>query len=277
MLAVRAVYQGKGVREVARCFGVQAGTISKWMDRDNSHGWRPIETRSSRPKHHPRELPQDIIDAIVAERKKHSRSSEVVHADLKAQGIRLSLSSVKRTLKRKGLLRVRSPWKRWHVSEPRPAAQGMGDLVQVDTIHVQISRTARIYVYTLIDLYSRFAYAWASERINARLSVRFIRRAKALAPFRFKMLQSDHGSEWSTHFTERVGVAHRHSRVRQSNDNAHIERFNRTVQEECLDRVVPSVANFNKALKVWLKYYNYERRHFGLNLKTPAECFQAID
>lgn len=277
MLAVRAVYQGKRVREVARYFGVCPGTISKWVRRDNSHGWRPIETESSRPHHHPRALPQDIIREIVREREKHQRSSEVLYEDLKARGITVSLSSIKRTLKRRGLTRVRSPWKRWHVSEPRPVPQRSGDLVQVDTIHIMISKKTRIYVYTLIDLYSRWAYAWASDKANVWRSWKFVRRAQTLAPFRLKMLQSDHGSEWSAHFTERVRVTHRHSRVRQSNDNAHIERFNRTVQEECLDQVIPSVTNFNRALKAWLWYYNHERRHFGLKLKTPAECFQAID
>lgn len=270
MLAVRAVYQGKSLRQVARYFGVMPSTISKWMKRDTTHGFRPIETKSSRPHYHPLELKEEIVEAIVAEKERTKRSADVIYHILKRKGVGVSLNSVKRTLRRKGLVRVRSPWKRWHTSIERPLASKPGDLVQVDTIHFMIG-TKRIYVYTLIDLYSRWAYALASERINTRLSIRFLRRAEALAPFKFEMVQSDHGSEWSSHFTERVGIAHRHSRVRQSNDNAHIERFNRTVQEECLDRVVPSVANFNQALKVWLKYYNHERLHYGLNFKTPSE------
>lgn len=274
MRAVRAVHQGKSIRKVARYFGVFPSTVHRWLKRDASHGWRPIETRSSRPHHHPRELAPEIVATIVEERMKHQRSSEVLYEDLKARGIHVSLSSIKRTLKRKGLLRVRSPWKRWHTSIERPLASKPGDLVQVDTIHI-MAGAKRIYVYTLIDLYSRWAIAWASRRSNARLSVEFVRRAAIRAPFKFRMLQSDHGSEWSSHFTERVGVAHRHSRVRQSNDNAHIERFNRTVQEECLDRVVPSGANFNRALRGWLPYYNGERRHFGLNLKRPLEVLRS--
>lgn len=275
MRAVRMYYQGFSMHTVARRFGVHAASISRWVGRDNSHGWRPIETRSSRPQHHPRELKPEIVAAIVEEKERCQRSADVIYHALKRQGIGVSLNSVKRTLKRKGLVRVRRPGKRWHLSEERPRVFNTGDLVQVDTIHIMVG-TQRIYVYTLIDLYARWAHAWASTRINARLSVAFVRRAEARALFQFHMLQSDHGPEWSTHFTERVGVAHRHSRVRQSNDNAHIERFNRTIQEECLDKVIPTIANFNRALKSWLQYYNHERLHYGLNFKTPMECCKGI-
>lgn len=270
MDAVRLVRKGWSARKVGRYLGFHHTAVMRWVREAPYHAKHVIETRSSRPHHHPRELKPEIVSAIVEEKERTKRSADVIYHALKRKGIVVSLNSVKRTLKRKGLVRVRSPWKRWHMSEPRPVAHSCGDLIQVDTIHIMIGKK-RIYVYALIDLYSRWAYAWASERINARCSVAFVRRAEALASFQFKMLQSDHGSEWSGHFTERVGIAHRHSRVRQSNDNAHIERFNRTVQEECLDQIVPSVADFNRALKAWIRYYNNERLHYGLNFKTPSE------
>jgi len=133
---------------------------------------------------------------------------------------------------------------------------------------------SRIYVYTLIDLYSRWAYAEVVLKIGAEPSVRFIDRARKVSSFTFKMIQTDHGSEFSTWFTHallRRGIKHRHSRVRQSNDNAHVERFNRTLQEECLDRTRHTVEDFKKALRTYLNYYNTERTHMGIDYKTPAE------
>ena len=88
------------------------------------------------------------------------------------------------------------------------------------------------------------------------------------------MIQSDNGSEFSTWFTIQLGVmkiSHRHSRVRQSNDNAHIERFNRTIQEECLDRIYKLPVYYQKAIDGYLPYYNHERLHMGIKLKTPAQ------
>ena len=135
---------------------------------------------------------------------------------------------------------------------------------------------SRIYVYTIIDLYSRWAYAEVVEHIGANQSVLFVRHAQQKAPFQIEMVQTDNGSEfsiWFTHALKRMSMEHRHSRVRQSNDNAHIERFNRTIQEECLDQVIPTILSFRKAIPTYLKYYNTERLHMGIKFKTPSEMF----
>jgi len=129
-------------------------------------------------------------------------------------------------------------------------------------------------VYTLIDLYSRWAYAEVVQKIGAQPSVEFVRRAQKKADFHFKMVQTDNGPEfstWCTHGWFRLGIAHRHGRVRKSNDQAHVERFNRTVQEECLDLVAHSVSSFKKALPSYLNYYNNERTHMGINYQTPSQ------
>lgn len=178
---------------------------------------------------------------------------------------------MKRTLKRRGLIKRRSPWKRWHFSEPRPQALLPGNLVEIDTIHFVIGKK-RFYVYALIDIASRWAYAKASMRISARESLRFVKEATAVAPFRFKMIQSDHGPEFTTWFTEhlgKLGVSHRHIRVRKPNDNSHLERFNRTLQEECLNIVTFNPKVFQAAIVEYLPHYNNERLHPGINYSTP--------
>lgn len=275
MDAVKLVRAGWSQTKVARHLGYLQGTISKWVKKAPANRRiRTILTKSSKPHHHPKELPQSMIDAVITERMRHQRCSEVVHETLKTQGIIVSLSSVKRTLTRQGLIKTRNPWKRWHSTFPRPYAETPGDLVQIDTIHIQPKGRRRLYVYTLIDLYSRYAYAKVVWRINTHESVRFVREAERAAGFKFQMIQSDHGSEFSTWFTENIGVkgiAHRHSRVRQSNDNAHIERFNRTIQEECLDHVPDEFVSYQNAIKRYLVYYNRERMHMGINFLTPLK------
>ena len=128
-----------------------------------------------------------------------------------------------------------------------------------------------MYVFTGLDVRTRFAHAWASERANTRTALCFLKRMKKIAPFAFRMLQSDHGSEFSTSFSERARIEHRHSRVRRPNDNAHLERFNRTIQDECLDALPTDVKAINKNLPKYLRYYNEKRHHFGLNLETPLK------
>lgn len=279
--AVAMLRKGFSTREVGRRFGVGSSTVSKWTKKGLCWGANPIPTLTSRPRSHPRTLPKEIADRIAAKRLELKRGAEVVHRALLDEGVSVSLSSVKRTLDRRLLLNKRSPWKRWHASSPRPEAGAPGALVEADTVHLAMHGKTVLYVFTLIDVHSRWAYAWCSRRANARTALLFVKRAQVAAPFLFACVQTDNGSEFSTHFTERLGVRHRHTRVRQSNDNAHVERFNRTLREECLDALPVDLPAINRALPKYLAAYNGTRHHFGLDLKSPAqflaECVQAID
>ena len=272
--------RGYGVRTVARRYGVSPGTVSKWCKKAEKIGYHPIPTKSSRPKHHPNELDEKIIKRIVEIRLKTKRTSEVVHKHLLNEGIHTSLNSVRRTIDRHGLMKKRSPWKRYHPHTPRPYPEKPGSLVQIDAIHLMTGPKTRIYVLTLIDVYSRNTYAKCYEKLNSKTSIEFLNEAEKQSVFDFEMIQTDHGPEFGKWFVERVKRNHRYSRVGKPNDNAHIERFNRTIQEECLDTVPRDVRVINKALPTYLKYYNSERLHMGINLKTPVqlleECFQAI-
>lgn len=281
MEAVALVKAGWSIRKAAKHFGYSHCAVRLWLQRKPVRGRHMkliIPTRSSRPHHHPKRLNTGLVDAIVKQRKKHNRCAEVVHQELLKQGVAVSLSSVKRTLKRQGLIKSRNHLKRWHMSLPRPAAVLPGDLVQIDTIHFLIGNR-RFYIYTLIDIASRWAYARVSMRINTHYSLQFVKEAMAFARFRFKMVQSDHGSEFSTWFTEHLGklsVVHRHSRVRKKNDNGHIERFNRTLEDECLYKVNCNPKKYQEAIATYLPYYNNERLHLGINFLTPLEWLQAI-
>ena len=273
--AVLMLRRGYSTRHVARHFGYSQSVIVKWAARAPADGRQLIPTRSSRPKSHPRSLKPEVVTAIIEARLAHNRCSEVVHDDLKEQGVKVSLSSVKRTLKRHELLRAKSKWKRYRPPVPRPLALYPGALVQMDTIHFvdELSRR-RFYIYTIIDLYSRLAYAEVHDKLSQRMSLAVALRAQKKASFSFIMMQTDNGPEFQRYFhdmLEAKGINLRHSRVRQSNDNAHIERFNRTLQDECLGKY-PSRRSVNQEqINTYLNYYNTGRKHMGLGLKIPAQ------
>ena len=71
----------------------------------------------------------------------------------------------------------------------------------------------------------------------------------------------------------RAGGGKRHTFPRTPKINAHCERFNRTVQEEFLDYqeelLFTDLAAFNERLFEWLGWYNLERPHHALALRTP--------
>jgi len=279
--AAQMVYKGFTPTEVGRRFGVGSSTICKWVKKATLYGYHPIPTLSSKPKHHPRQIKDELVWKIFHQRLKTKRCAEVIHQELSNQKVEVSLSSVKRTLDRMGLLKKRSPWKRYHPHQERPIPLKPGDLVQIDTIHIVTGKKSRIYIFVLIDVHSRWVYAKCYKRMSSKTSVEFVKEAQTHASFQFQTLQSDHGPEFSDWFVEQVKKNHRYTRIGKPNDNAHIERFNRTLQEECTDRVLRNAYSINCALQKYLKYYNHERLHMGISLRTPIQLItnrvQAID
>jgi transposase InsO family protein len=272
--AAQLVYKGWSTRKVARHFGFSQSVIVKWYKKSLQYGYHPIPTKSSRPHSHARQLKREVVNRIIEIRKQHNRTSEVVHQQLLNEGIKVSLNSVRRTIDRAGLMKKRNKLKRWHPPVDRPTPLNPGDLIQMDTVHRMLDKKKRLYVFTLIDVHSRWVYAKAYEKMSGRRSIEFVTEAQRRASFTFNMLQSDHGPEFSMWFVEHMKKNHRYTRIGKPNDNAHIERFNRTLQEECLDKIPTDVDTINCALKKYLQYYNNERLHMGIELKTPSQLTQ---
>jgi putative transposase len=106
--------------------------------------------------------------------------------------------------------------------------------------------------------------------------------------FSFRVVQADNGAEFGKLFRERLEASGkrrlRHSRVHRPNDNAHIERFNRTLREECVGHYMSSnrtIGQVQRQLDRFLDYYNNERVHLGLECQTPVEycggCCEGVE
>ena len=271
--AVRLVREGWSTRKVARHFGYTQSAVVKWCQKaPKSYEPKRIETRSSVPHTSPKSLPKETVGRIIHARIKSHRCAEVVHEMLKAEGVQVSLSSVKRKLNTYGLLKKRSVWKKTRKYPVRPEAKSPGMLVQIDTIHFMDKDGRRIYVYTALDVYSRYGFAILAKRIGAKQSTYFLKRLIAYFPFKIRNIQTDNGSEFSFFFTDfviRCGMTHRHIHPRSPNENGHLERFNRTIQEE-IGRFGWCIF-IQKDIQSFLKYYNTERLHMGINFKTPSQ------
>lgn len=271
------IEKGWSTRQAARHTGFNQSSVVRWVNilRKSDHR-QMIPTLSSRPHSHPHELSKEMVQAILAYRLRYDRCAEVLHYLLLKDGYDVSLSSVKRTLKRAGLTRY-SKWKKWHQYDPRPMPEEPGILVQIDTI-VDGPHDDRLYVYTMLDVCTRWSFAMPTERINTKASWEFIQSAQNVMPFTLRLIQSDHGAEFSKWLTKTLmanDISHRHSRVRKPTDNAHVERFNRTIQEECLLRIPKTLQAYRKAIPEYLHYYNNERPHMALDMQTPNQVMQS--
>lgn len=277
MQAAQLVIKQKwSTRQVARHTGFDHSTIVRWTAKAKLSNGRIIPTKSSRPRHHSLTLSSETKIAILKHRMEYHRCAEVIHYQLNKDNITVSLSSVKRTLKRNGLT-YPSKWKKWHVYPERPSPEKPGILVEIDSMREGLPKE-HLYLYVLIDVCSRYGFAKPVKMINSWQSAKFFQETKRISLFPFQTIQSDHGSEFAKWFSKQLlaaGVEHRHSRVRRPTDNSHIERFIRTIQQECLARTSRSFKSWEKALPEFIHYYNTERPHMGLKMKTPLEVVRS--
>jgi transposase InsO family protein len=237
-----------------------------------------VPTTSSRPHSCKHAVSAAVIDRIRYYRQQYDRCAVVVHAYCQREGTQVSLATVRRVLRRLGFVTRKRYARKWRPPVERPKANRPGDLVQTDTVHLYDHKTkGRTYLYTMVDVYSRWAYVEHHNYLSQRLAAAVLQRGEAYAGFKFTMVQADNGPEYSTEFEKVLkanGSAVRHSRVRRPNDNAFIERFNRTIQEECTGSSSPITRDLQSKILPYLAYYNDERLHLGIQCATPLEMLQ---
>ncbi len=278
-LAVNDVlYGGFTQAEAARKYGVTRSAVHKWIDRAGPSPRGYIDTLPSRPKSHPNQLTPQVVAHIIELRDNLKRCAPVIHAHMLRDGYEVSLASVGRVIARHGLARKRrrAPW---GSRIPRPLSDSPGALVEIDTMHVMRTNYSRYYIYAVIDTFSRLGYAEYATQVTQQTSMSMVTSAAFYFGFPFITVQSDNGPEFNQgfeHFLTASRMRCRHSRVRRPNDNAHIERFIRTIQDECFSGKVPKEHLAQQQLQEYLYYYNEERLHLSLGLVTPRQFVSKV-
>lgn len=305
--AVRLVVEHHVPMSVAaRKSGIHRSTLWRWkrkwnklnehvqLTNDNRPGRKPgnvfrfaalhwrIPTDSSRPRSCPHAVSDKIVARILELRTVLKRCAEIVwHHATTIDGLSVSLSSVRRILRRHHCFDgARRPRVR-RDNPRRPQVTRPGELVQTDTIHHVDSKSGRrLYYYTVIDLFTRMTHVAIATKLRQGLAAQAVLQAQQQWGFPIAMVQADNGPEYGRYFEQvvrRHNIQTRHSRLHRPNDNAHIERFNRTIQTECIghswNRSVPLQLQQAK-LTAWLEYYNSERVHLGIQLRTPISMLQ---
>jgi transposase InsO family protein len=159
-----------------------------------------------------------------------------------------------------------------------------GHVVALDTFEEHINGTKR-YVITFIDLYTRFGFAFATSSHASKAAADFFALCQSVFPFAFATVLTDNGSEFKKHFNAALlalHLTHYHTRPRTPKQNAHSERFNRTVQEEFANwhrsELWLDIESFNRKLFEWLLWYNTERVHYAFGNKlSPMQFMLSLD
>ena len=170
-----------------------------------------------------------------------------------------------------------------------------GYLVAQDTYYVgNIKGVGRIYQQTVIDTYSKVAFAKLYDRKNA-LTAADALNDKVMPFFEeqeiplLRML-TDRGTEYcgkaEYHEYELYltieGIEHSKTKVKSPQSNGICERFHRTIQEEFYavafrKKLYTSLESLQTDLDEWMREYNEQRTHSGKYCygRTPWETFLA--
>jgi transposase InsO family protein len=155
-----------------------------------------------------------------------------------------------------------------------------GQLVALDTIERFVDGCRR-YIITFEDIYTRFSFAWGTESHASLAAAEFFTLCQRAFPhpYHFLFVLTDNGSEFKKHFAEelrRLHLIHFHTYPKTPKMNAHVERFNRTIQEEFVDYNVSLLRDpdaFNRKLMDYLIFYNTLRVHTAFRNKLSPVQF----
>lgn len=156
-------------------------------------------------------------------------------------------------------------------------AEYPGHCIGLDTVE-EIIHGSRRYLITAEDLFGRFAFAWATSSHASLAAAEFFNVFCVLFPYPVTFVLTDNGSEFKKHFAAellKLQITHYHTYPKTPKMNAHVERFNRTIQEEFMNYrkgLLLDCDAFNRELMDWLIWYNTKRVHYAFgNKMTPVQ------
>jgi putative transposase len=277
--AERASYP---VRLLCRVVGVAASGFYAWLRR-----------APSRREHRDRSLAGRIGTVFAASRCTYG--SPRVHAELRAEGIRVSRKRVARLMRENGLaapLRRRFP-RTTDSDHDRPVAPNLleqkftaeqPDTVWLADISYIPTGEGWLYLAAIKDMATREIVGWSmSDSLEAGSACEALRMAiQRRQPPAGLIHHSDRGVQYACGEYQKLLARHglRGSMSRRGNcyDNAPMESFFGSLKTELVHRTTfPTKAAARRALFEYLEiFYNRRRRHSGIGFLTPAQAYEQM-
>lgn len=146
--------------------------------------------------------------------------------------------------------------------------------IQVDSITVYVN-DEKLYFVSVIDILTKLALVKRVSSLSSANAQKVFQAFQETCPYRIRVVQTDNGSEFLKSFhlylTEQ-SIKHVFIYPHSPKTNSVVERFNRTVQEECINRcdeLYYDLTTFESKLQRYLVWYNFKRPHSALHYQPP--------
>ena len=256
--------------------GIARPVLSRWWARYRTDDLAGLHPRSRRPHGSPTRLPAAVPRAILAARDFGWGVGRI------ADEVGVGRGTVQRILEAVGRNRLprepRRPVQRYEKSRP-------GELLHLDLKYLPTLENGPEFEYAAIDDFSREAVATIARERSTAAATRFLEHVLAELPYPVEAVMTDNDMMFtmryafhSTRLTrfeqalKSAGIEHRLLRPRRPECNGKVERFIKTIDDECFRVIQPQRSRARvRALALFLEYYNHARPHQSLGGGTPIE------
>jgi putative transposase len=303
-LRIIQFFDDYGAEATRRAYGKSRSTVYLWKHRLRKEGTVGLASGERAPKRRRKRIVAPFVESfIIGYRTDHPGVDKTtIYPALKEACERVGIKApsestigrIIRDLKERGRLprKVKVGYNaatgRLRIGEASPGTRKTrrkgfhptrpGDLVEIDTVDIFVDGLKR-YLLTAIDLPTRFAFAYIYKSGSSAAARDFLSKLRLVAPFPILRVQTDNGHEFLKHFAqacEQQRLVHFFNYPRHPQSNAHLERFNRTIQEQFAQgntHLLDEPALFNRQLMHYLLWYNTEKPHRTIGKVPPLRYY----
>ena len=280
-LLMRLHEQGVSFLALSRQTGLRRELLSRWWRRYQQEGRAGLAPRSRRPRHCAGRLATEIEPEILRLRDRGWGPARI------AWTLHIGHGSVHRVLLRHGRNRLHPPvpraFRRYEKSRP-------GELLHLDLKYLyRWPNSSRESAYAVVDDFSREAVTCIRPLRSSRHASAFLEQVLSVLPYRIEAVMTDNDLIFSmrssphahrqTYFQQScrsLGIQHRLTQPHHPQTNGKVERFFRTLDEECLLIRDPGCSEVRmRDVDEFVWYYNHQRPHLSLQGRTPVARRQA--
>lgn len=206
---------------------------------------------------------------------------------LEESGIFLSHETIRKILHREGLIVARP---RTEVHEfKRFEAESKNQMWQMDFLYLYIAGYGYYYLCSVLDDYSRkIIYSQLTPRATAQEAINTLQGAIDAAQCNPKQVLTDRGIQFFTGegkakgkfelFLKSQDIDHVLARVRHPQTMGKIERFHRSLRQECLNHYqFDDPIETRRIVREYIHTYNSFRKHKGIGRVTPDQRYSGQD
>jgi putative transposase len=282
----QAMADGLTGAQAAKAVGVPRATLYRWQKRPELQSRRPRRVRA-------KTWTPALVKAVEALRCDNPMwGRDKIGRLVRREGFQVSDATVGRiiaylvvrgAIERVAMLRRRKggaarQWRRKHAQRlpkgTKPTTPG--EIVQVDTLSVNVRPERAIKQFTAYDPVARFTAAKAFSTASAGCAKNFLDKLVAAFPFTIRAIQVDGGSEFMADFEKACkdkGLALFVLPPRRPDLNGAVERAQASWRYEfyaCHD-LPHRLDRLNEHIDAFAHLYNHYRPHGALGGETPSE------